>query len=109
MQPMDKVLISSYKIENSLDRPEEGAVEVVVTLVDGRQRWCFFFTPGRMALVGDWVEGTRIPLHLGVNHMIVVGELSTDIIDRVLRQLESSGLLLEHTRAFGDDSVKSDV
>src|SRR4051812_43137741 len=94
--------IASYEIEDPLDRPEQGAVEVVLELADGQRRWCFFFTPERMSLVGDWVKGTQVRMHLGVNHMIVVAELSRDIIDRVLHELEASNLLLEHTQPMGE-------
>ena len=94
-QPSIRPSIASYSIENALDRSQDGAVEVVLELADGRRRWCFFFTPERLSLVGDWIEGTRVRMHLGVNHLVVVAELSVDIIDRVLRELESTGLLLE--------------
>lgn len=97
--------IASYRIEDPLDRPEEGAVEVVLQLSDGQRRWCFFFTPERMALVGDWVEGTQVRMHLGVTHMIVVTELKPEIIDRVLRELDAKGLLLEHTQAVGEGAA----
>jgi hypothetical protein len=97
--------IASYRIEDRLDRPEEGAVEVVLQLSDGQRRWCFFFTPERMALVGDWIEGTQVRMHLGVTHMIVVAELTPEIIDRVLRELDAKGLLLEHTRPVGEGAA----
>jgi hypothetical protein len=97
--------IVSYEIEDPLDRPEQGAVEVVLKLTDGQRRWCFFFTPERMSLVGDWVEGTPVRMHLGVKHMIVVAELSRDIIGRVLRGLEAQNLLLEHTLSLDENAA----
>ena len=45
-------------------------------------------------------------MHLGVNHMIVVTELSRDIIDRVLRELEAKNLLLEHTQPNGESGAR---
>jgi hypothetical protein len=97
--------IASYRIEGRLDRPDEGAIEVVLELTDGRKRWCFFFTPERMSNVGDSLEGTRVRMHLGVNHMIVVSDLSHQIIEHVLRELEVKGLLLEHTRPLGEGAA----
>lgn len=93
-------LLRSFEIHDPLDKPEQGAVEVIVRLNDGTSRWCFFFDPERLALVGDWVDGTKVRLHPGVPHMIVVSDLSEDIIGRVLRQLDAAGSLLEHTRPF---------
>jgi len=103
-QPSDRPSILSYR-HDVLDFPEEGAVEVVITLADGRERWCYFFTPERMSIVGDWVKGTQVRVHLGTNHMIVVSELSAGIIASVLNELESSGLLFEHTRPVGGNLV----
>jgi len=97
--------IASYRIEDRLDRPEEGAVEVVLELSDGQRRWCFFLTPARMSLVGDWVDGTQVRVHLGAEHMIVVSELTPDIVDRVLRELDAKGLLLTHTRRVGEGAA----
>jgi hypothetical protein len=103
--PATRPSIASYHIQDPLDRPEEGAVEVVLELADGRRRWCFFFTPERMARVGDLVEGMQVRMHLGVNHMIVVSEFSRDVIDRVLRGLEASSLLIEHTLAIDESAA----
>jgi len=103
--PADRPSIASYRYDGHLDRPEEGAVEVVLTLVDGRERWCYFFTPQRMSIVGDLVKGTQVRIHLGTNHMIVVSELSADIVAKVLHELELGGLLLEHTWAVGEGAA----
>ena len=48
---------------------------------------------------------TEVRLHLGVQHMIVVSELSEEIIERVLRQLDGSGDLLTHTLAISGRAV----
>ncbi|NNF57973.1 MAG: hypothetical protein HKN04_06995 [Rhodothermaceae bacterium] len=98
--------MQSFRIEDPLDQPSQGAVEVVVTMDDGSERWCCFFDPDRLALVGDLVEGTTVRLHLGVQHMIVVSELSQEIIERVLRQLDGNGELLNHTLAVSGRAVE---
>jgi hypothetical protein len=87
----------THTIDDPITDPLTSCVEVTVDLGDGRRRWCFFATPQALAACGDWVEGTRVPLHLGVPHMIVVGELSEGIIGRVLRQLHAEGELEFHT------------
>ena len=90
-------MLRSYRIDDDLARADEAAVEVTVTLADERRRWCFFMTPAALAACGDWVEGTRVRLHLGEPHMIVVSELSVDVIERVLRQLQAEGELERRT------------
>jgi hypothetical protein len=76
-------------------------VEVTVTLADGRRRWCFFMTPSALANVGDWIPGTRTPYHLGELHMVVVAEMTPEIIDRVLGELASTGQLERRTLPLG--------
>lgn len=98
--------MQSFRIEDPLDQPSQGAVEVVVTMDDGSERWCFFFDPDRLALVGDRIEGTEVRLHLGVRHMIVVSELSEEIIERALRQLDGGGDLLAHTLTISGRAVE---
>ena len=67
----------------------------------GCKRWLFFATPQLLASVGDYVEGTRVRLHLGERHMVVVSELSAAVIDAVLRQLHADGELESRTLPLG--------
>jgi len=89
----------SYTIDDPIAEALTDAycVEVTVDFGGGQKRWCFFATPQMLASCGDWVEGTQVRLHLSVPHMIVVGELSEGIIDRVLSQLYAEGRLEAHT------------
>jgi hypothetical protein len=87
----------AYTIDDLIADPLSSCVEVTVDFGDGHRRWCFFATPQALAACGDWVEGTRVRLHLGVPHMIIVSELSEGIIDRVLRQLDAEDKLEAHT------------
>jgi hypothetical protein len=47
---------------------------------------------------GDYANGTKVRLHYG-NNMMVVSELSEDIIFKFINQLDSDGALLDHTTA----------
>ena len=93
----DAAVLRSYRIDDAIADADQGAVEVTVTHADEQRRWCFFVTPAALAVVGDFVDGTETRLHLGELHMIVVSELSQDVVDRVLRQLEADGELLRRT------------
>lgn len=86
-----------YTIDDPIGDPVGSIVEVTVNFGGGYKRWCFFATPGALAVCGDWVQGTRVRVHLGEPHMIIVSELSPGIIDRVLNQLYDRGELEAHT------------
>jgi len=85
-----------YTIDDPITDPLTCSVEVTIDF-GGRKRWLAFVTPQLLASAGDWVEGTRVRLHLGERHLIVVSELSTAIIDTVLRMLQASGELESRT------------
>jgi hypothetical protein len=89
--------LRSYRIDDDLAAAGTGAIEVTLTLADEQRRWCFFITPAALATVGDFIEGTAVRFHLGELHMIVVSEVTQDVIERVLRRLETEGELLRRT------------
>lgn len=86
-----------YTMDDQIVEPLTGAVEVTIDFGGRGKRWCFFTTPQVLASVGDCVNGTQVRVHVGVNHMIIVSELTEEIIDRVLRQLYVEGQLEAHT------------
>lgn len=86
----------SYQIDDPIKDTQKQTIEVTVDL-NGEKRWCFFITPEQLASVGDWVEGTQVRHHLGVVHMIIVNELSEEIIERILNSLYNEGKLESHT------------
>lgn len=81
-----------YTIDDAISNPLTCSVEVTIDF-GSRKRWLYFATPQLLASVGDWVPGTRVRLHLGERHMVVVSDLSIAIIDAVLRQLHAAGEL----------------
>jgi hypothetical protein len=87
-----------FRIEDDLAKADRGAIEVALTMGDGSSRWCYFMTPTALASAGDWVPGTRVRFHCAAPHMIVVSEVSADVIGRVLRHLDQSGELLSSSR-----------
>jgi hypothetical protein len=86
-----------YTIDNPIADPVSTIVEVTVDFGGGHKRWCFFATPAALAVCGDWVNGSRVRVHLGVPHMIIVSELSARIVDGVLNELYDRGELEAHT------------
>ncbi len=86
-----------YTIDDPICESAASSVDVTVDFGGGHKRWCFFVTPQTLASAGDFVEGTRVRMHLGERHMIVVGEITEGIIDAVLRQLSAEGELEART------------
>src|SRR5215470_2088546 len=100
---METQWLLTYSIDDAITDPLRDTVEVTVDFGGGRKRWLFFITPQQLAAVGDWIEGTRIRMHLGERHMIIVGELSESVIDKVLHQLHASGELEPRAQDFQSD------
>jgi hypothetical protein len=86
----------SYTIDDTIESPLKSSVEVTIDFPT-EKRWLFFATPDLLASVGDFVEGSKLRLHLGERHMIVVSELSPAVIDSVLKQLARAGELESRT------------
>jgi hypothetical protein len=85
-----------YTIDDPIDIADHCSVEVTVAFPEG-QRWLFFATPKLLETVGDFVEDSRTRVHFGELHMIIVSEISPEIIDAVLRALHADGQLYRRT------------
>lgn len=85
-----------YTIDDPLTDPLTCSVEVTIDF-GGHKSWLFFVTPQLLASAGDFVPGTKVRVHLGEPHMVVVSELSESVIDGVLRHLWEAGGLERHT------------
>lgn len=55
---------------------------------------CTFITPSQLANHGEWIEGTQIPFHYENRCLIIAGQLSEDLIGRMLQAIESQGELV---------------
>lgn len=100
-------LLKSFHIDDDLNDAERSGIEVTVTTTDGRRRWWYFMTPAALRACGDWIPGTRVRIHAGAPHMIVVSELDSEIIARVLQHLDESDELLSCTRALDEGVTRT--
>lgn len=91
-----------YTIDDLIELPLQSSIEVTVSFPTGK-RWLFFVTPELLNRVGDLVNGRTARVHLGELHMIVVSELSPEIIDSVLRDLHKNGELERRTLPLSSD------
>jgi hypothetical protein len=99
-------MLKSFTIEDDLANQDTGAVEVVLELMSGERRWCFFMTPAALAACGDFISGTSIRYHRGAPHMIVVaGRLDRQLIERVLHEQAERGELSQCSMAVGESTV----
>ena len=98
--------IQKIEIEDDLSIQDHAAIEVTITLSDGKCRWCYFMTPTALQACGDWIDGTRIRFHFGAPYMIVVAEtLTEDIINKALQCIEQSGEVLDCTMAIDETTT----
>lgn len=89
----------SYTIDDPIASPLQHSVEVTIDFPSG-PRWLFFITPDLLGRVGNTVGNTSVRVHLGVPHMVIVSEISAEIIDSVLRQLDADEDLEKRTVAL---------
>lgn len=85
-------------LDDPIDLHKELPIEVTVQLSNGERRWCIFATPAALTRSGDWIEGSQIPFHFGNRHVILAAELNEELIDLVLRYVDSRGHLVSCTR-----------
>ena len=90
-------MIKSIIIEDLIDSHKERAIEVVLNMTDGTNRWCFFLTPQGAAGCGDYIEGTKTRIHYGAPHVFIVSDISKEIIESAIKQAETEGNLLQCT------------
>jgi hypothetical protein len=90
--------IASIEIQDDLAISTHAAIEVVINFDDGRRNWCYFFTPQGASTAGDWLPGTEVRVHFGNPHMILISEISSELIEKTLRHIESKNLLESCTK-----------
>jgi hypothetical protein len=93
-------VLVGIKIRDELEPEPSGWVEVDLELSDGQKRWCWFATPKLLLKTGDHIEGTNIQALYGVPHLIVVNEVTAEIISQVLHHIERQGELSRCTELF---------
>ena len=90
-------MLTAFHLDDPISPDEDTPIEVTVELSNGERRWCIFATPSALASFGDWIDGTEIPFHFGNRHVIILRELSEDLVGRILRYIDTQGELLECT------------
>ena len=112
-------MLTSFSIDDAILSATDDYVEVTLTFDDGSERWCFFITPeyiarslGRhhpdskplkghedfitsIAFLGETLT-TETGMQFGMvyaPHMIIVSEMSENVIAETLRYLETMGEL----------------
>ncbi len=90
-------VLTRYWIEDPITSDYDLPIEVTVLLSNNEKRWCIFTTPSGLANCGDRVEGTEVCFHYGNRHIIIAGELSKELIGRMLHHIDRQGQLVECT------------
>lgn len=94
-------ILVAFHLDHPINAHEDVPVEVTVELSNGEHRWCIFATASALASCGDWIDGTQVPFHYCNRHIIIAGELSEELIGRMLRYIDSQGDLVECTLPLG--------
>jgi hypothetical protein len=101
-------MLRSFEIQDDLAIQDRSAVEVVLCLDDGRRRWCYFMTPKALTNCGDWIDGTRTPIHYNAPYMIVIsGRLDDGVIETALRHIDSRGKLEACSMPLEEDLLRT--
>lgn len=100
----DAPVLSGITVRDALEPESSGWVEVDVELSDGQRRWCWFVTPALLMNTGERLHGTDIQAVYGVPHLIVVNELTEEVVVRVLRHIDRQGELLNCTQPIEEAS-----
>ena len=116
-------VLESFTIDDPIVDHKKDRIEVTVRVSTRRRRWCFFVTPGWLEA---YMSGTLEPKPIDHNgflihqitymgaslttqsgahfeavhvpHMIIVPELTSEIIEATLKYIDSQGELKECTR-----------
>jgi len=90
-------MIKNILIEDQIESHTTRGIEVVLEMNDGTKRFCFFLTPQGASNCGDFIKNTKTRVHYGALHVFTVSDISQDIIESVIKEIESNGELLERT------------
>lgn len=82
----------TFTLCDDLETQDAGAIEVVLHMPDGTQRWCYFMTPIALAACGDRIGDGETRIHYGAPNMIVVSERLTEAtIELALQHIARAG------------------
>jgi hypothetical protein len=101
--------LDSFEVDDNLDQADNMPLEVTVTLSNGQRRWCFFAAPAALHQTGNLIGGTEIPFHFCNQNLIIAGELTSELIGRMLSEIDSQGKLASCTVPIETDSDASDA
>ena len=101
--------LRSFIIEDSIQPPLTHAIEVTVQLKNDERRWCCFATPDSLARFGDWVTGTKLRIHYGTPHLIVVAEVTPETIESALTHIDAAGDLKNATQPINPENANEDA
>lgn len=126
MKGSDVPMLKSFTIDDPIHDSKKDCVEVTVKLSKGRRRWCIFVTPDWLSAYfsrdlepkpidhDGWVihqttilggdVATKSGKHFDVvhaPHILIVPEISEDVIDAALHYLDSQNELRGCTRLLG--------
>lgn len=80
-----------------------GWTEVTIKFSNGEFRWCIFITPQQLSQGIMTVPGTDVPWAYRNHHLIIMNEISDELIDAALREIDQQGDLIDCTKPLDPD------
>ena len=93
-------MIKSIQIKDSISTALQNAIEVDIEFKDGSKRWCFFVLADSVKNYGDLINGTNVRVHSGAKHMIVVSQISEEIITAFINEKAKNSELKDCTKPY---------
>lgn len=93
----DAITIKQIIITDPIEPPITHSIDVEIEFSDGQWRCCSFLTPELIATLHNWLEGTRTVLWYNMKGLVILGEITEELIYQSLREIESQGDIIEST------------
>lgn len=99
LQGEDIPIVLGWEFTTPLDSEMDDWVEVKINLSDGTKRWCSFVTPEYLQ---EMISKSNSQPGFWSAHTIIVKNIKTDIIDKMLNILDQNGEILAASLPFVD-------
>ena len=86
--------IRSITIDNRIENPASGLIEVTIEFVSGEKYWTRFTTPEYVK------ELLKAQLYINTNNFIIINELTEELIKEIILELDEQNELLFSCKAY---------
>ena len=84
------------QIIDPVELHQQMAIQVAI-VIDDEIRYCYVSSPEGLKNFGDWIDGTQVRFHYNFSDLIVVSEISEDLIIKAIKHIQKEGKLKQCT------------